>query len=88
MMRFYNGAWPYCEHDEVHAMEGSRITSRMRAAMLQLVLDPGTSLLTHVLATNDFPRLAPAVVEAYRGARCTFSPVPLDILNAYPTVEA
>ena len=56
--------------------------------MLQLVLDPGTSLLTHVLATNDFPHLAPAVVEAYRGARCTFIPVPLDILNAYPTVEA
>ena len=60
----------------------------MGAAMMQLVLDPGTSLFTQVLATNDFPHLAPAVVEAYRGARCTFSPVPLDTLNAYPTVEA
>ena len=56
--------------------------------MMQLVLGPGKSLFTQVLATNHFPRLAPALVEARRKARCTFSPVPLDILDAYPTVEA
>ena len=56
--------------------------------MMQLVSDPGTSLFTQVLATNHFRHLAPALVEAHRKAPCTFSPVPLDILDAYPTVEA
>ena len=69
-------------------MEGFRITSRMGAAMMQLVLDPGTSLFTQVLATNDIPRLAPALVEAFRQVRCTFSPVPCDILEAQSTVKA
>ena len=56
--------------------------------MMQLVLDPATSLFTHALATNDFPHLAPALVDAHRGSPCIFSPVPSDILHAYPTVEA